>query len=386
MTAGAGVRPVDQSSPVRARLLGADAVRAVAMLGVIGVHAAAWGPSKPFHSIDVIARYSVPAFVVLTGLGLSYGYTGRRLGIGFARRRLARTLLPWVAWAPVFIAFGVFTGTLSLAVPDVGGFLVQGAGHLWFLLLVPQLYLLFVVWPRNHRWALAAAAMLVQMGLGVMRLYADLPGWQSQLFANYAAQIFPFWIGYFAVGMAMGTSLRRPGALRRALNVWRLPVAIGSTAATAASAFVLLTVRYSGSHHAATYLSGTGAFLNPALPLFVLSAIAMIAVLVPPLMRRAPLLARGVAALSEQSLGVYIVHPLPMFFLGTYWLEDRMAAGGYTALIAYAALVVVSLVISFVIVRLMRATRAAPVLGVSQQAISVPFIERSRAAEREQAA
>lgn len=386
MTAGAGVRPVDHGSPVHARLLGADAVRAVAMLGVIGVHAAAWGPSVPFHSIDVIARYSVPAFVLLTGLVLSYNYAGRRLGMGFARRRLARTLLPWVAWAPVFVAFGVLTGSLTLAVPDVGGFLLRGAGHLWFLLLVPQLYLLFVVWPRSHPWALAAGAMVVQIGLCLMRVYVDLPGWQSQLVLNYAAQIYPFWIGYFAVGLAMGSSLRRPGAIRRALNVWRLQLAIGSTVATAVFGFVLLSVRYPGSHLAATYLAGTGAFLNPALPLFVLSAVAMIAALVPPVLRRAPLLARGVTAFSEQSLAVYIVHPLPMFFLGTYVVEDRMAVHGYTALFAYAALVLLSLAVSLVIVRLLRATRAAAVLGVPQRTIPVRFGDRRRAAEREQAA
>ncbi|MGH7687398.1 MAG: acyltransferase family protein [Candidatus Dormibacteria bacterium] len=380
MTAGAGVRPI------RARLLGADAVRAVAMLGVIGVHAAAWGPSATFHSIDVITRYSVPAFVLLTGVVIAYSHTGRRLGTGFARRRLARTLLPWVAWAPVFVAFSVLTGTLRLTVPDIGGFVVQGGGHLWFLLLVPQLYLLFVVWPRNHRWALAAAAMLVQIGLCVMRLYAVLPGWQSQLVLNYAAEIFPFWVGYFAVGLAMGTSLRRPGGLRRALNVWRLQLTIGAAAATVVSGAALLLVRYPGSPYAATYLTGTGAFLNPALPLLVLSAVATIATVVPPLLRRSRLLTRAVTSVSEQSLAVYIVHPVPLFFLGTYLLEERMAVRGVSALMAFAALVLFTLISSLVVVRLLRTTRAATTLGLSQRPLTLPFAARSRVPQREEAA
>lgn len=383
MTAGAGARLVAVRTPVRSRLIGADAVRAVAMLGVILIHASAWGPRAPFHTVEQIARFSVPAFLVLTGVVLAYSYAGRRLGPGFARRRLTRTLLPWVAWAPVLVVFDVLTGSLSPHASDVGAFLVQGAGHLWFLLLVPQLYLLFACWPRHHRWALAAAAIVVQLALCLVRVYAILPGWQSQLMLTYAFLLFPFWIGYFAIGMAVGSSLRRPGALRRALNVWRVPLAVAAAVATAGTGAALLLLHYPGSPYAATFLDGTGAFLNPVLPLLVLSAVTMIAALVPPLLRRSRLLAAGVVSLSEQSLGVYIVHPIPLFFLGTYLFQGRMDGGGPGAFLWFAALVMATLLSALIAVRLLRATRIAAVLGASYAPL--PF-SRARRQLREQAA
>ncbi|HEX6537675.1 MAG TPA: acyltransferase [Candidatus Dormibacteraeota bacterium] len=365
MTPGAGARLVAMHPPKRDRLLGADAVRAVGMLGVVLIHASAWGPRAPFHAIEQIARFSVPAFLVLTGVVLAYSYAGRRLGPGFARRRLARTLLPWLAWAPVFVVFDVLTGSLSPDATDVGSFVVQGAGHLWFLLLVPQLYLLFAIWPRHHRWSLAAAALIVQLALCLVRLYVVFPGWQSQLMLTYASLLFPFWIGYFAVGVAVGGSLRRPGAARRALHVWRAPLALGATAATAGTGVALLLLHYPGSPYASSFLGGTGAFLNPVLPLFVLSAVAMVAALVPPVLRRSRLLAAGVASLSEQSLGVYIVHPIPLFFLGTFVFQGHMSGGGAPEALMFAALVSATVIAALITVRLLRATRAAAVLGTS---------------------
>lgn len=384
MTVGAGARPAEVRTAVRPRLLGADAVRAVAMLGVVVIHSSAWGPRAPFHTVEQIARFSVPAFMVLTGVVLAYAYSGKRLGSGFARRRLTRTLLPWLVWAPVFVAFDVLTGSLSLNASDIGGFLLQGAGHLWFLLLVPQLYVLFAVWPRHHRWALAAAAMAVQIALSVLRLYLVLPGWQSQVMLTYASVIFPFWIGYFAIGVAVGSSLRRPGALRRALHVWRLPLGLASVVATCATGFAVLHAGYPGSPYAASFLRGTGAFLSPVLPLFVLSAVAMVAALVPALLRRARPLAACVTALSEQSLGIYIVHPIPLFFLGTFLFQGRMSGGGAGAALAFVALVLCTLISAMIIVRLLRATGAAASLGTSSAPL--PFMGARRQSQRERAA
>lgn len=383
MTARAGGRATRFADAGRSRLPGADALRAFALLAVVAVHTAAWGPVVPFQTIDRIARFCVPAFVLLTGTVLAYRYTGRPLDSGFARRRLTRTLVPWIVWMPVFMWFDIVLGALTPRTPSVAGFLAQGAGHLWFLLLIPQFYLLFAVWPRRHRWVIAAAALALQTALCLIRLYVALPGWESQVMLTYANEIFPFWIGYFAVGVAVGDSMRRPGALRRALNIWRWPLAVLAGAATAASGYVLLRFHYTGVAYGPEWLSGTGSFLNPVLPLFVFSVGTVIAASLPPLLRASRPLARTVSVLSDDSLGIYIVHPVVLYFAAIWFAKAGMAHGGVNSVVVWAAFVLLTLAVSLGVVRLLRATPVAATLGATY----APLLRRrGAAAEDERAA
>lgn len=383
MTARAGGRVAQFADPGRSRLPGADALRAVALLAVVAIHTAAWGPAIPFQTIDRIARFSVPAFVILTGTVLAYRYTGRPLGAGFARRRLARTLVPWIVWMPVFMWFDIVLGALTPRTSTVTGFLAQGGGHLWFLLLIPQFYLLFAVWPRRHRWAIAAAALALQTALCVIRLYVALPGWESQVMLTYANEIFPFWIGYFAVGVAVGDSMRRPGMLRRALNLWRWRIACLAAVATAGTGYLLVTVHFPGAAYGPQWLTGTGAFLNPLLPFFVFAVGGVIATSLPPLLRAWRPLARTVSVLSDESLGIYIVHPILLYFVATYLAADGVAHGGVTSLLMWTAFVLLTVVVSLGVVRLLRATPLAATLGATYAPLP---LRRSKGSEDERAA
>lgn len=360
----------------RSRLLGGDAVRAVAMIAVVCIHASAWGPRQPFAGVGLLARFSVPAFMVLTGVVLAYQHAGRGLGVRFMRRRLSRSVLPWLVWAPLFIVFDVVTGTLDASSTAVGNFVAQGAGHLWFLLLIPQFYVLFLLWPRRHRWALAGLALLLQTALCLVRIYLALPGWQSQVMLTYSSELFPFWIGYFALGTALGDSLRHPGVLRRAASVWRWRLACAAALGTAAGGYLVLTLRYPGAPYASSFLKGTGAFLNPALPLLVLSASALLALTMPPLMKRSWLLLRAVSLLSEQSLGVYIVHPILIYVFTSYLLQGWLSQNHTMATLAVVVLVVLTVLSTLLVVRLLVATPAAPLLGAQPQPLRARDVRR----------
>src|SRR5262249_5849908 len=133
-----------------------DLVRVVALLAVVAIHVGAWvvwsttPPSAdPTAALVGVARFSVPTFVVLSGLVLYRGHGGRRrLPLSFIRRRLSRVVVPWLCWAPVFIVAALAEGKLDADVGAVLRNLVLGPGHLYFLVLIAQLYVVMLVAPR----------------------------------------------------------------------------------------------------------------------------------------------------------------------------------------------------------------------------------------------
>src|SRR5689334_22735727 len=88
------------------RHVGADALRALAALAVIVVHTSHWalqdtGADRTvWYRVTLLARFCVPAFVLLGGLVLAYRYGERKLDGAFLMRRARRSVVPWLAWAP----------------------------------------------------------------------------------------------------------------------------------------------------------------------------------------------------------------------------------------------------------------------------------------------
>ena len=363
----------------RPRLTGSDALRVVAAVGVILIHSSAWGPALPYGGVNLIARFSVPAFMVLTGILLGYQYTGRQLGMRFMRRRAGRTLIPWLAWVPVFLVFDLVTGSFHPSPAAFSYSFRTGFGHLWYLLLIPQMYLVFAFWPKRWSWRLAIIAMAVQTALCLVRVTTVLPsGWQEQLVLTYGYLLFPFWIGYFAVGVAAGRTFFMPAgaprggaprgvdALRQSLTTeaharMRGVIVICATAAVAASGYLLLNLKFHGAPWVG-FLQGTGAFLNPVLPIFVLSITVWVFAAAPPLMRRSQALARSLRFLGDLSLGIYIVHPIFLWVFGRL-VVTKLALGGPVSIASFFALVLTVLVVAVIAVRLLVATPFAVTVG-----------------------
>lgn len=360
------------SSAARSRLDGTDALRAVATVGVLLIHSSAWGPASPYEALNLASRFSVPVFAVLTGLLLGYRYMGRALDASFARRRLARSVLPWLAWVPVYAVFtALVQGSLQFTGSSMGAFLDHGAGHLWYLLVVPQLYVLFVVWPRRGTWPVAIAALCVQTALNVVRLWGWMPGGAVlRASEEFGFLMFPYWIGYFGVGIAIGRSLaqRADGAEARSAVDWRV-AAVAGAVAVAGTGYLLLNVTFRDAPYYA-FITGTGAFLNPVLPLFVFSIVAFGMAIGPPLMRRSRTSATAIRSLSELSLGVYIIHPIALWYIAK-WLQPHFVQSGPGDLFIFAVMELFVLLAAMLATRLIAATPLAFSVGMSRRPLTL---------------
>jgi surface polysaccharide O-acyltransferase-like enzyme len=341
------------------RFLGLDAVRALALLCVIAIHADHWplqdaGADRALWSgVDQLARVAVPWFVMLSGFLLTCQETGPARS--FLSRRLGRSLLPWAAWVPVYALVGLFlTAEIPHSWAGLAGWLQLGAGHLWFLVLIAQLYLIVLVWPRSPRGtALAgAAALLVQVGLGVYRLWAPGDAPLQGVLLPFGFELGFCWIGYFGVGAALGARLGRSGVRWPAWPFWL---------AVPPAAWLLLWIGTPGAANA-SFAQGTGAFLHPALPLLAVPSFLAVALTAERLLVAHRRLRRATVRLSELSLGVYIVHEALLYAPGRL-LAPLLARDLPLSLLGFGLLVAATLGLSLLATRLLVATPLAVTIG-----------------------
>jgi surface polysaccharide O-acyltransferase-like enzyme len=286
-------------------------------LAVVFIHAGGWlvpATARPGSSglagALTLARFCVPALVFASGLALYHRYGGRP-GQGFLSRRYGRVLLPWLAWAPVFALVSRWNGDYSPDLPGLASWLLFGAGHLYFLLLIAQLYLVLLVLPRS-RAALAvfaAIAVLVQAGLGWLHTFGPGPGgalgWPLAQLSYLEA---PYWLGYFALGCLAAAHLER---LHKLAPLWPFALA----AAAGVGAVLLLTA---GAVPSGSFRQGNGVYLWPLMLPFTLLVAAALAGAGGALARAVGVAATAIERLSRHSLGVYILHVGALAFIGRW--------------------------------------------------------------------
>lgn len=150
-------------------------VRALAILGVLSVHASASAIVYMkesayyyfYNFINIFMRFGTPTFILLSSFVLFYSYYSRpldgKLIASFYKRRMLYILLPYVLFSAIYFIYLKMTygaGAPLLSVPALTEFvskLLQGevTSHLYFIFISIQFYILFPIllgaakrWPR----------------------------------------------------------------------------------------------------------------------------------------------------------------------------------------------------------------------------------------------
>ncbi|MMZ50532.1 putative poly-beta-1,6-N-acetyl-D-glucosamine export protein [compost metagenome] len=200
---------------MKQRLYKFDDIRAFAALSVIAIHATA-----PYVTEEIIGfvwnqlmRYAVPLFIILSGFLLYYA--DRKKGTvhygQFMRKRLTKIFIPYVIWTIVYTLFKMreeIADRGAEALPDVGGallsFLFDGSAfvHLYFLIIMFQLYLLYPVlrlWMK-HRANQALFVSFFCTFLTQTWVYIhDITKWGVQI--PQVTRFLPVWLFFFVLGM-----------------------------------------------------------------------------------------------------------------------------------------------------------------------------------------
>lgn len=228
---------------MRKRIAELDILRALAAIAVVMIHVTATPmatlpvSSRSFFWVSLLnqwSRFSIPAFVLITGLVLWVTY-GDRTDFAwgeFFRKRLKAIAVPYLVWTVLYLLLRArIEGSWSQLPQNFFWSTIQGSAmyQLYFIALIFQFYLLFpLVRPlARGRWlGVAVGLAVIFQGILMWDTYYGL--FTQQATAPWALgilrwrdRLFPWWLGYFMVGAWMATQLDRLLPLSRRY-VWPL--------------------------------------------------------------------------------------------------------------------------------------------------------------------
>ena len=268
-----------------------DAIRAVAILMVVTIHAAApdvvgspvGTPLWWFANVlDSVSRPAVPLFLMVSGATLLAKAEPART---FYTKRASRILLPFLVWSGVFfvVHYGWASTPLGFANSIVGDRIHY---HLWFFYILIPLY---VLTPLLRRGIAAVPTTYLVWFAVLAALLADLnalaPRFSSHLGLDSSAFSVP--LGFFVLGYVI--------AHRGWSFAWPLPL-LGAAGLIIVGTYVLSIT--GGTLD--TFLYGPSGLAN-----MVLTASLFVA-----LSRRTRPTSRAVTSLASASFGIYLMHPL----------------------------------------------------------------------------
>jgi len=198
-------------------------MRGFAILAVIAIHVSMTFPligavtvlSTLNMLVFVQLQFAVPMFIFISGFVLSLGYSGRFSMATFYRRRF-KTILP--AYILFSLVYTIISGTglfsaISDGVPSIPTFaldLLTGSAyyHLWFFVLIIQLYLLYplIIGLYDLCAADGREQQLLLALLGLQILWSGMsyivgdaadPVWYSIMARTFIAYIFYFVAGIY---------------------------------------------------------------------------------------------------------------------------------------------------------------------------------------------
>jgi surface polysaccharide O-acyltransferase-like enzyme len=340
-------------------------LRGFAFLAVVLQHAIGHYAAVPDAKLEdgvlmglllLSAKFAVPMFIFITGLVLFYNYDGGVRFFPFVRKRFRDIGLPYLPWALLYALRGHHPALSWESVRRLGLEVLTGTAsyHLWYIVMIFQLYLLFPLLQRAvlraDRSAAAAkggAAVLILLGMfyvwytGVRGTFSDAVGRLSipvlsDLFTTYDDRNALHFFYYFLLGAAAGLHLERWKAF---LTAYRAYIRIGYGVMFGVMLYVTIS-RFQLSPHLTIQYNATF-LVQPLMAVFLIAAVTAMHAEALTFAGSAPnRLRAAVRHIGSLSYVAYLAHALVLE--KAEWSADFLMPGGSVALRMLAAFVLCS--------------------------------------------
>jgi surface polysaccharide O-acyltransferase-like enzyme len=340
-------------------------LRGFAVLAVIAVHISMNFTRipvvNPLALLDVFiyitAHFAVPVFIFISGWVLALRYSGAYSVPAYYRRR-ARTVLPPYLFFSALYLLVVVEGAIGLAgVPAldaVAGALLMGtaAYHLWFFVVIIQLYLLYPLIARGYDlFDRAGAALFLLLALLFFQVLWNVGAHALGAFAGVEwymvlIRLFPSHLFYFVLGIHIARHTDRFRSALRSLSPAGVVAAAGGGALLVGGMWAA-TVFLSGGFSGATLaVFCVYRILEPLYYVPVIVALVLVAWRLEEAGGRLPGASRS---FGEHSFGIYLIHPLVIAACAAAWAS--LTGFSWADWLTYPVIFLATAVVSYGVVR-----------------------------------
>ncbi len=303
-----------------------DLARVIAMFSVIVIHVTSTyinsesnfmilGMNLAFI-LNQVTRFAVPLFILLSGVSLALS-SGNDDFAGFIKHRALKIGVPYLVWTSIYYLYNHFENLSPITLRSaLRAFLLgQAAPHLYFIVIIFQFYLLY---PLLKKWVSKAPYQSVMLSFiisyGIQKLFffrkfgLDLiPAW----IRPYLWLLFPTWMFYFIVGLA--------------LTKERL-VAIQKFTAENSAAILVITAVFSALYIIDSNITGALDSIKSSLNFFVL-LVFLFAFALWKYIGKFCAVQKTVSFLAKHSMTIYFEHVLVLYYLRRLAIFTHGTAG-----------------------------------------------------------
>ena len=345
------------------------------MLGVIGIHIGGSLGLTPnnftlYCFLEVLSRYSVPAFFFISGYGLVCNdkslLSGGSLNyLDFVKKRLRGAGLPYLSWSLFYLAYFTMLlpkGMISWAPLHLAYVLFFGLAcyHLYFMVILLWFYASYPLWRALVCWINKNS---ITLGLAILLIFqlacnwwtthpgVDTTNWSllAKNFFNYRLNYLP--LHYLLIFISGGLAALHWQSFIACLRKHSLTVIlfyIASIAYTAGSAYYSFTYsKYSLLDIANTYhqLSPQGLIYTIASILFFCWALDKL---------EQAKRTKYIDILSKYSMLIYFIHPLILEWMTSLYTKFGIVMTVKKVIFSYFFLVIVSLISSRLLTKIFK--------------------------------
>lgn len=348
-----------------------DDLRGVCMLGVIGIHVGSFVLEAPqpnsflYMLLEILSRYSVPAFFFISGYGLFCQYRPETqfAYLPFLKKRLQGAGLTYVVWSLLYLLYFSFVmpGCINWQPTNLLFLLFYGLAcyHLYFMVILLWFYFSFPLWHRlfalMQRCGLKlsfALLFILQIAFNYWTCHpginaSELPVILQNLF-NYRLNYLP--LHYLFIFMLGGLAAIYYNAFIKTIT----------RHFTAVSCFYLFSLLFIGGsyyyyylYHGYSLIILVNTFQQLSLQGFLYtigSLLFFCAVFTKAGLKNQ--LMRFIHLLSVNSLIVYFIHPFWMDIINRLCLAGGIVMTTKRVIVIYFLLVLISVLSSIVITRI----------------------------------